>query len=121
MPIRYHSEVEGDHLHVVIAGSLCSVEEMICYIDRIHDDLVLAGLCRVLADETNCHVHMNFDALKHALDQIHEPEELLVAGRKSAVVSSGINHVLSRHMLDPIGPIKVFTDEEAARRWLAEV
>lgn len=120
MPIRYHSEIKGDCLHVAVEGSLCSAEEMIGYIDRIHGDLVRAGLCRVLADETHCHVHMNFDSLKNALGQIREPEELMVPGRKSAVVSSSINHILSQHVLDPIDPIKVFTDKEAAMKWLVE-
>jgi hypothetical protein len=120
MPIRYYSEINGDCLHVTIEGSLCCADEMIEYINRIHGDLVEAGLRKVLADETNCHVHMNLNELGNALGEIREPEELATAKRKSAVVSSNINHVLSRHVLDPIEGIMVFTHEEPARKWLAE-
>ncbi|WP_129586470.1 hypothetical protein [Pseudodesulfovibrio hydrargyri] len=93
---------------------------MIAYIDRIHGDLVRAGLSRVLADETNCHVHMNLDELGRALREVREPEELTAAGRKSAVVSSNVNHILSQHIFDPVKNIKVFTDRETARKWLTE-
>jgi hypothetical protein len=120
MPIRYNSEVEGDYLHVVIEGSLCTANEMVYYINRIHEDLVQAGLCRVLSDETNCHVHMNLDELRNALGAIQEPEELKTPGRKSAVISSNVNHILSQHILGAVDCIRVFTELESAKKWLAE-
>ena len=93
---------------------------MVGYIDRIHKDLVQAGLTRVLADETNCLVHMKLSELGAALSSVQEPDELKTSSRKSAVISSTINHLLCQHIFDRIECIRVFTDEEPARLWLTE-
>ncbi|WP_319584376.1 hypothetical protein [uncultured Pseudodesulfovibrio sp.] len=120
MPIRYHSEIQDDCLWVKIEGSLCSAEEMVNYVGKVHEDLSLTGLSKVLADETRCHVHMNLQTLGEALKEIHKSDHLQVPERKSAVVSSNINHMLFQHIFNSVKHVQVFTDMDAARTWLME-
>jgi len=119
MPVHYQAEIKGDYLHVVSEGSLSSTAEMMDYIARMRSDLVQAGLCKLLVDEMKCHMHIDFDELEEVASELREPE-WLVADLRVAVVSSTINIPLFQHVFDPIGNIKVFTDAEAAARWLAE-
>lgn len=120
MPIDYQSRVEDDYLHIVAKGSVCSMDELLNYIQRIYEDLVRADLFKVLADETKCHMHMSLDGLKDATKEFTEPKGFDVTKRKSAILCSAMNHRLLRHTFDSKDGIKIFTDETEAREWLAK-
>ena len=120
MSMNYRSEIEKDYLHIVATGSVHSTEEMTSYISRIHNDMAQSGLSKALADETKCHIHISIDELKFAIAQVVEPKELESGVRKSAIICSAMNLHLFRHTFDSIEAVEIFTDEEEAKRWLAQ-
>lgn len=120
MPIEYQSKIVDDYLHVVAKGSVCSIDEMLHYIESIFGNMARTGLSKVLADETGCHVHLSLDGLKEAIARVCEPKEFDAAKRKSAILCSIMNHRLYLHTFDPIGCVAIFTNETEARQWLSE-
>jgi len=118
MPIRYEASVEDDHIHVIVKGSLGSAAEMMDYIGSQRGELEKAGLAKLLIDETQCHMHLDFDALEKVASELQKPE-WIVDKLKIAIVSSSINHPLFKHIFEPMEKIRIFTDNEKARQWLA--
>jgi len=119
MQLRYQSEIRGDCLHIVAEGAVHSIDAMLDHIANMRREVALTGLSKLLADERKCHMHINFDGLKDIADALRTTP-WRTTDLKVAVVSSSINHPLFQHIFDPIKRIKVFTDEAAAKQWLAE-
>jgi len=117
MPVTYQYKIEDDHLHVVVKGSICSVDEMLGHIGNVHKERVKAGLSNLLINETKCFVHLSFDDVERlscALLGLNWSEP------KVAVVVADMSRPLFQHAFQAAVKIKFFTNEEEAKRWLAE-
>jgi hypothetical protein len=117
MPVTYRYQVEDDYLHVVAEGSLCSVDEVLRHVKDVHGERVRAGLSKLLINEARCHIHMDFDTLESlsgALLGLNWSEP------KVAVVTAEVNHPIFQYVYGSAVRIKFFTEEDEARRWLAE-
>ncbi|WP_319469276.1 hypothetical protein [uncultured Pseudodesulfovibrio sp.] len=119
MSINYRSEIEDDYLHIVVEGSLCSLDEVLHYVRNMYGGLAQAGLSKLLVDETKCHLHIGIDGFARVVREIQETAGVEFKHKK-AIVSSDMNNPLFLHIFDSVDRVRIFADKEEARKWLAE-